>query len=366
MGKALDFPGSLLYSTVKFPSSPLRPCDWILRGGGAILDGLDLIINRAERSGEDRHMGHTHDHHHDPTDSSRDIALAFFLNLFFAIAEIIGGFMTNSLAILSDALHDFGDSLILGMSWVMEKNSGRPPSANFSYGYRRLSLLSALFNSVILIAGSAFIITAAIPRIMHPQEADAVGMMWFAFAGILLNGIGVLRLRKGKSMNARVVAWHLLEDVLGWAAVLIVSIVMQFTYLPVLDPILSLLIASYILYYNVFVNLNKTVRLFMQAVPDNVNVAEVTRRVQALEGVLAVHDAHVWSLDGARHVFSAHVVVKGDIDKAELIDIRNRVKELLRGAEFEHLTIEVEYDDETCNPCMQPPDTNPDTPRLDH
>ena len=201
---------------------------------------------------------------------------------------------------------------------------------------------------------------------MHPQEADAVGMMWFAFAGILLNGIGVLRLRKGKSMNARVVAWHLLEDVLGWAAVLIVSIVMQFTYLPVLDPILSLLIASYILYYNVFVNLNKTVRLFMQAVPDNVNVAEVTRRVQALEGVLAVHDAHVWSLDGARHVFSAHVVVKGDIDKAELIDIRNRVKELLRGAEFEHLTIEVEYDDETCNPCMQPPDTNPDTPRLDH
>jgi cobalt-zinc-cadmium efflux system protein len=298
-------------------------------------------------------MGWGHNHTDGAADSTRDIGIAFFLNLIFAVAEFIGAFLTNSLALFSNALHDVGDSLILGWSYFMERSAGKSPTKRFSYGYRRISLLSALANSLLLIIGSAYIISEAIPRILHPQEADAVGMMYFAIAGVLVNGYAMLRLRRGKSMNARVVTWHILEDVLGWAAILVASIVMQIVYLPVLDAILSLLIAAYILYYNVWYNLSRTIRLFMQAAPEDVDVAQLTERMQRVDGVLAVHDTHVWSLDGARHVLSAHVVVRGDSDRETLVGIKSGLKAMLRGEGMEHVTLEIEYDDEQCDPCRQ-------------
>jgi cobalt-zinc-cadmium efflux system protein len=307
-------------------------------------------------------MGHAHTHH--SGNSTKAIGFAFFLNLFFAIAEIIGGILTNSLAILSDALHDFGDSLILGMSWIMERNSERAPTAKFSYGFRRMSLLSALLNSLVLIGGSLYIISAAIPRLIDPPQPHAEGMMWFAIAGIVLNGIAALRLRRGASMNARVVAWHLLEDVLGWAAVLIASIVMQFVRAPILDPILSLLIAAYILYYNVAVNLTRTLKLFMQGVPDSVDVEAIRAKVKMLPGVIDAHDIHLWSLDGARHVLSAHIVVESGLEKNALIELKQQVKASLRSEDIEHLTLELEYEDEACTPCLQP--TVPHSHNLHH
>lgn len=297
-------------------------------------------------------MGHAHTHH--SGESTKAIGFAFFLNLLFAIAEIIGGILTNSLAILSDALHDFGDSLILGLSWFMERNSGRAPTAKFSYGFRRMSLLSALLNSLILIGGSLYIITEAIPRLIDPPQPHAEGMMWFAIAGIALNGIAALRLRRGGSMNARVVTWHLLEDVLGWAAVLIASIVMQFVHAPILDPILSLLIAAYILYYNVAVNLSRTLKLFMQGVPDTVDVDAVRAKMQSVPGVIDAHDIHLWSLDGERHVLSAHVVVESDLEKDAVITVKQQIKSVLRSEDIEHLTLEMEFEDEVCSPCLQP------------
>ncbi|MDT8324531.1 MAG: cation diffusion facilitator family transporter [Bacteroidota bacterium] len=309
-------------------------------------------------------MGHGHDHRHpDERGNTGAIGFAFFLNLFFAIAEIIGGLWTNSLAILSDALHDLGDSLILGLSYILERHSGRGRTLRYSYGYRRFSLLGALLNAVILIAGSVFIIVEAIPRLANPANPNAVGMMWFAIVGVLLNGIAVLRLRsKGRSMNARVVSWHLIEDVLGWIAVLIVSIVMQNWHLPILDPILSLLIASYILYYNVFVNFNKTIKLFLQAVPDEIDAARMEKAICAVPHVLSVHHMHVWSLDGERHVLSAHVVVDAVAGKEDVIRIKREVKEIVLGEDIEHLTIEVEFEDEDCvmggEWLLPPPDTD--------
>lgn len=291
-------------------------------------------------------MGRDHAHHHG--DSSKDIRFAFFLNLLFAIAEIAGGLWTNSLAILSDALHDFGDSMILGLSWFLERYSRRERNETFSYGYRRFSLLGALLNAVILMAGSMFIIFEAIPRIANPLNPNAEGMMWFAIAGVILNGIAVLRLRSSTSMNARVVAWHLIEDVLGWIAVLIASIVMQFWHLPILDAVLSLAIASYILYYNVFVNFNKTVKLFLQAVPDNVDIEMLEADICRLPRVRSVHHLHIWSLDGDRHVLTAHVVVDSGAAASEIVNIKQAVKTLVGGSDIEHLTIEIEYEDEHC------------------
>jgi cobalt-zinc-cadmium efflux system protein len=291
---------------------------------------------------------HHHHHHHHDSDDSGAIGFAFFLNLFFAIAEIIGGLWTNSLAIMSDALHDFGDSLILGLSWFLERYSLKGRTLRYTYGYRRFSLLGALLNAVILIAGSTFIILEALPRLANPANPNAEGMMWFAIVGVVINGIAVLRLRKGSSMNARVVSWHLIEDVLGWIAVLIVSIVMQFWYLPILDPILSLLIASYILYYNVFVNFNRTIKLFLQAVPDEIDTARMEAEILAVPHVLSLHHMHVWSLDGERHVLSAHVVVDSEAGKEDVVHIKQQVKALVLGKEIEHLTIEIEFEDEDC------------------
>ena len=296
-----------------------------------------------QEGGKSGHAGHSHVH-----DSAGDIGFAFFLNLGFAIVEIAGGIWTNSLAILSDALHDFGDALILGLSWVLERAARRERTPRYSYGYRRLSLLGAMINAVVLIAGSVFIIFEALPRLVDPTEPHAQGMMWFAIAGVLLNGAAALRLRRGRSMNARLVSWHLFEDVLGWAAVLVASIVMQFWHVPVLDAVLSLLIASYLLYYNVVVNINKTLQLFLQAAPESVDTAAMERALCAIEGVRSVHHLHVWSLDGAHHVVSAHLVLSEERTRAEVVAIKQRARALLLAHEIEHITLDVEFEGEDC------------------
>lgn len=162
-------------------------------------------------------------HHHHAT---QNIQLAFFLNLSFTLIEIIGGLWTNSLAILSDALHDLGDSIALGLSWYFAKVSQKPPDERFSYGYQRFSLLGALISSLILVVGSTIILFTAIPRLFHPEPVHVEGMLLLALLGVIINGVAVLKLKGGKTQNERVVMLHLLEDTFGWIAVLIVGGVM--------------------------------------------------------------------------------------------------------------------------------------------
>ena len=180
-------------------------------------------------------MAHDHHHHHEHQ-SGKNLRIAFFLNLAFTILEIIGGFYVNSIAILSDAIHDLGDSLSLGTSWYLDNKSKKGADSKFSFGYRRFSLLGALINSVVLIAGSIYVITEAVGRLMEPQHSDANGMIIFAIIGVAVNGYAAWKLSGGKSLNERVVSWHLIEDVLGWVAVLIVAIVIRFWDIHYLDP----------------------------------------------------------------------------------------------------------------------------------
>ncbi len=167
-------------------------------------------------------MAHNHDHHHHHHDTG-NLKVAFFLNLAFTLVEIVGGLYTNSLAILSDALHDLGDSLSLGLSWYFQKLSKKGRTSSFSYGYKRFSLLGAVVNSIVLVVGSIIILSKAIPQLFNPSQANAEGMMYLAILGIVVNGAAVLKLRKGESLNEKVITLHLLEDVLGWVAVLIGS-----------------------------------------------------------------------------------------------------------------------------------------------
>lgn len=284
-------------------------------------------------------------HHHSHT--TTNIKIAFFLNLVFTVFEIIGGLWTNSLAILSDAIHDLGDSFSLGMSWYLEKYSNKKSDARYTYGYRRFSLLAALINTIILLTGSIFILSEAIPRLFNPEHSNAKGMVLFAIVGIVVNGAAVLRLRGGTSQNARTVMLHLLEDVLGWIAVLVVAFILLFKDIDVLDPILSIGVTGYVL-FNLARNLKTTLSLFLQGVPDSLNPAEIETFLLHVENVVSVHHLHIWSLDGEHHVLTAHVVLKESTTRDQVIHIKKSIHEFVKSRHIVHTAVEFEFEDEVC------------------
>lgn len=290
-----------------------------------------------------------HDHSDDRR-SERNIRAAFFLNFGFTIIEFIGGALTGSLAITADALHDLGDAIGLGLSWGFERIARRRRTPLFSYGYRRFSLLAALVNGIILIVGSVFIFAEALPRLLAPEMPDARGMILFSLVGIAANGAAVLRLRGGTTLNEQVVTWHLLEDVLGWIAVFVVSIVLLYRDLPILDPLLSIFITLFVL-LNVLRNLRKTLVIFLQGVPTSVAVEEVVATLTAISGVRDVHDVHLWSLDGEHHIMSVHLVVAENSPPAEVHAVKCRAREAAARSGISHATIEIEREGETCARC---------------
>ena len=293
------------------------------------------------------HHHHGHGHHHHRHGGS-NIALAFWLNLSFCIIEFIGGVLTNSLAIMSDALHDLGDSIALGMAWQLERYAGKQADDRYSYGHRRFSLLGALINTVILLVGGVFILSEAIPRLLQPEPVHAPGMLALAVLGVAVNGFAAYRLRHENTMNAKVMAWHLYEDLLGWLAVLIVSVVMIIKPMPILDPILSVLITLYIT-WNVVKNLRRTVALFLQAVPEELSLPAIEQELCAIPNVQSCHHTHLWSLDGERHVLTTHLIVGDEISAAEIGLVKQAVHALAHRHGFVHTTIEIEHAGATCS-----------------
>jgi len=290
-----------------------------------------------------------HEHSHTHT-SGQNLALAFFLNLSFCVIELIGGFLTNSIAILSDALHDFGDSISLGMAWYFQKVSTRRPDAKYTYGYKRFSTISALLNCLVLLTGSGIVLFESIKRLLHPVESNAQGMFILAILGIVVNGAAAWRLKKGNSLNERVVSLHMLEDILGWVAVLIASLVMMFVDVPVLDPILSIGISCFIL-YNVYHNLKSVFRVILQGKPSNVDETAITKKLLEMEKVESLHDFHLWTMDSEYMVLTVHLVVDPTIKKEELQALRAAAHLLLKNMGIQHSTIEIESATESCEWC---------------
>ncbi len=296
------------------------------------------------------HAHHGHAHDHQAGDSVNSIRAAFFLNLTFTIIEIVGGFFTNSVAILSDAVHDLGDSIALALSWRFEHLAERGADHRLTFGYRRYSVLGALISAAILMAGSTYILLKAIPRILHPEPVSEVGMLAIAIVGVVVNLLAVLRLRGGSKLNQRIVFLHLIEDVLGWLAVLVASIVMMFVDIPLLDPILSIAITVFVL-AKIVPNLRTTLRVFLQYAPDDVDVREVAARLREADSVVDVHDLHIWSLDGSYTVFSAHVVVDEEADWREIEALKARLRTEAEKLGINHSTFEFEPSDRVCEKC---------------
>jgi cobalt-zinc-cadmium efflux system protein len=268
------------------------------------------------------------------------VRLAAFLNVVFTIIEIVGGFWTNSLAILSDALHDFGDSIALILSWFFERGAQKSPDLKRTYGYHRLSLFSAILSSSILIGGSIVIIFQAIPRLLNPELVNAFGMVGIALMGILFNGIGFLQLKKGESLNEEVLSWHLLEDVLGWIAILVGGSIIYFMEVHILDPILTIGLTIFIL-YGVTRSLKEALNILLQGVPKHINLTEIKGAIIAIRGVIGVHDVHIWSLEGEIDILTAHVVLEESLLK-NTEETRKLIKEILKKHHIEHSTLELE------------------------
>lgn len=284
-------------------------------------------------------MGHNHSH----DNGAKNMAVAFVLNAVFVVVELIGGLMTNSVAILSDAVHDFFDCVSIAVAWIFQRKAKQGRDKRYSYGYKRFALLGSVFLSGVLVMSAVFILVEAFKRLFDVERVDAEGMLWLAVVGIVVNGAAALRLKKGHSLSERAVFLHIMEDVLGWVSVLVVSVVMMFWNLPILDPLLSIGITIWIL-FNVYRNLKSTFQILLQAVPDDVSMDKLTKRLMEIENVDGVHDLHVWSQDGISHVMTLHIVS----NNCNPILIKKQIDDIAKSFNIYHTTIEFESEGSEC------------------
>lgn len=283
------------------------------------------------------------------------IKKAFFLNLSFTLFEIVGGLMTNSVALISDAIHDLGDSLSLGVSWYLEHVSKKKPNDTFTYGYGRFSVLGAFITSVFLLIGIIFVLLEALPRLLAPEPINAPVVLVFAMFGVLVNGYAAYTTSKGISINERVISLHLLEDVLGWAILLIAATVMTFIEIPILDPILSILYSLFILYH-VIKNLREIGLVFLEGF-NQMSESKLLSKLKLDPKVLDIHHIHYWTLDGHTNYISLHVLLSLETSPSEHDEIVQDLKHQLNHLEFHHATIETEYQKcsgENCPPLIEP------------
>ena len=274
--------------------------------------------------------------------SEKNIFAAFLLNLAFSVFELVGGFFTNSVAIISDSVHDIGDAASIGISYFLEKKSKRQPDDTYTYGYQRYSVMGSVITVLILLVGSVLVIINAVNRIFNPQEINYNGMIVFAIIGVAVNFLAAFFTRHGESLNQKAVNLHMLEDVLGWAVVLIGAIVMRFTNWRLIDPILSIAVAVYI-FIHAFSHLKEALDLFLVKLPEGVDMEQIKLHLCEIDGVLGVHHIHIWSLDGTQNYATMHIVTNGD----PLI-VKKTVKEELLEQGIVHATLELEREDERC------------------
>ena len=275
--------------------------------------------------------------------TEKNILIAFILNIVFSIFELIGGILTKSISIISDAIHDFCDAISIGISYFLEKISKKKPDNRYTFGYLRYSVIGAVITNMILIIGSIFIIYNSFKRIINPVNINYDGMILFAIIGLTVNFLAAYVTRDGKSLNQKAVNLHMLEDVLGWGIVLIGALLIKVTKIFVIDAIMSILVALYIL-YNALKSFRKIFELFLEKTPNNIDINELKNDLLKINNILDVHHIHVWSLDSINNYSTMHVVTIEE----NLNNIKLKVKEELKKHGINHVTIEIENEDYLC------------------
>lgn len=276
-------------------------------------------------------------------EAQKNILIAFILNLVFSVVEAVGGLLTNSFAIFSDALHDFADALSIGVSYFLEKKSHHRPDNKHTYGYARYSTLGALITTVVLLFGSGAILVGSISRLFEPTKVESDGMLIFAIFGVILNGVAVFVTREKSSTNQRAVNLHMLEDVLGWVVVLVGATVIKFTGWHFIDPLMSLGVAIFLV-INAIKNLVPIINVFLDNTPLNISVKDVKKSLKSIDGVEDIHHLHIWSADEHNIYATMHIVT--DKNSAE---IKSLIRENLKIFGITHAVIETETIKETCS-----------------
>ena len=274
--------------------------------------------------------------------TENNILVAFILNLFFSIFEFIGGFLTNSVSIISDSLHDLGDSISIGISYFLEKKSKKKPDEVYTYGYVKYSVMGSIITTVILLVSSIFVIYNAIGRLFNPESIDYNGMIVLACVGIIVNVLAAYFTKHGDSLNQKSVNLHMLEDVFGWVIVLIGSIIIRFTDFVIIDSILSIFLAVYI-FVNALKNMKEVLDIFLEKVPNGITIENIKKHILEIDDIIDVHHIHIRSIDGYNNYATLHVVVK-KYDKK----IKEKVKDVMKNLNINHTTVELEEEKEMC------------------
>ena len=269
--------------------------------------------------------------------TDRNILIAFILNISFSLLEIIGGFITNSISILSGAVHDLADAASIGISYFFEKKSKHKPNYKYTYGYVRYSILAAFITTIILLCGSLLVIYNATNRLFNPIDINYDGMIIIALIGILFNIIAVHKTKGGHSLNQEAVNLHLLQDVLSWIVVLIGSILIKFTKINYIDSIMSFIISIYVIIH-ALKHLKIVLDLFLEKTPDNVNIRKIKTDLLENKNIISINHIHIWSMDGYNNYATLHVVINND----EVEKMEEYIKEYLKKENISHTTIEIE------------------------
>ncbi len=284
---------------------------------------------------------HSHEHHHHSHGKTeKNILIAFLLNICFSILELFGGILTNSVAIISDAIHDAGDALSIGISYFLERKSNKKHDYHYTFGYKRYSIIGAFITTVILLVGAIFVIYNSILRFFNPAKLNYDGMIIIAIVGVIINFIAAYVTKEGDSLNQHAVNLHMLEDVLGWIVVLVGSIVIKFTNFTYIDSIMSICISIFLIVESLK-NLKQILNLVLEKVPEGISVKEVEEEVKKISGVKDVHHIHIWSLDGEKNYATMHIVS----DK----NVKEKVRKSLEKFNIYNVTIETEKTTDECH-----------------
>ena len=268
--------------------------------------------------------------------SEKRMLIAFWLNLSFALLEAVFGFIFRSSAVMADAVHDLGDALAIGLSAFLEKISKKKGDKKYSLGYKRFSLLGAILTGSILILGSFWIFLENVPRLWAPEEVNYQGMLILGLVAIAVNLLASRLVHHGHSHNESMLSLHFLEDILGWLAVILVSIVLHFTDWYFLDPLLSLCIASYIL-SQALPTFWKNMKIFLEHVPEGIDLSALAADILALDNVQAITQLNVWTTDGREKFAMLHICPR---DMAQSLTSKEDLRRLAKRHGITRLTIE--------------------------
>ena len=264
--------------------------------------------------------------------------VAFFLNLTYAIVEFIAGGVFGSNAVLADSVHDLGDAIAIGISAFLETISNREEDNQYTLGYKRFSLLGALVTAIILMTGSVLVILENVTKILNPQPVNDEGILWLGIIAITINLLASLVVGKGKTKNESILSLHFLEDTLGWVAVILMAIILRFTDWYILDPLLSLVISFFIL-SKALPRFWSTVKIFLDAVPEGINIKQVKSGLERLDNVASLNQLNLWTMDGLEKNAIVHLCLE---DWEQMTETKNQVRQLLEERGVQNITIEVD------------------------